>query len=277
MGASMASMAIDSVLALEFFWWFVFVSVLFGLCFALTFGLTLYDPKAKTVLPLLTFSQRVEIADNISSIPIYVMFCILATKATCELWGDVHSRWHGVTMASKHFQLLYVAKVLFHFPVNCIVLQGDPVFHLLMVAHHVTSIACFGSSLITTRMHFWATFDGLCEVTNIFLTSVFTLKWFSAQNSSTHIFANAFFSVGLWMTFLVFRLVLFPVWFYWMYVDISKHPAETWERVTMYELCFYPIVTLFLLMLSILWFVPITKGTLKALGFHDKVAEEKKA
>lgn len=273
----MASMAIDSVLALEIFWWFVFVSVLFGLCFALTFGLTLYDPKEKTVLPLLTLSQRVEIADNISSIPIYVLFCILATMATCELWADVHSRWHGVTMASKHFQLLYVAKVLFHVPVNCIVLQGDPVFHLLMVAHHLTSIACFGSSLIFARMHFWATFDGLCEVTNIFLTFVFTLKWFSAQNSSTHIFANAFFSVSLWMTFLVFRLVLFPVWLCWMYVDISKHPAETWDSVTMYELSFYPMVTFFLLVLSILWFVPVTKGTLKVLGFHDKEEKEKKA
>lgn len=273
----MAPMAIDSVLAWEIFSWFVFVSVLFGLCFALTFGLTFYDPKKKIELPLLTLKQRVEIADNISSIPIYVLFCILATMSVCELWGDVHSRWHGVTMASKHFQLLYVAKVTFHLPVNYIVLQGDPVFHLLMVAHHLTSIACFGGSLITARMHFWATFNGLCEVTNVFLTSVFTLKWFSAQNSSTHIFANAFLSVLLWITFLVFRLVLFPVCLCWLYVDSSKHPAETWDRLTIYELSLYPTVTFFLLVLSIVWFVPVTKGTLKVLGFHDKETGQKEA
>ena len=70
----------------------------------------------------------------------------------------------------------------------------------------------------------------------------------------------------LWAGFVVFRLVLFPVWLYVFYVDLTVNNAPRMaEGATWFELCFYPATMTFLLVLSSLWMVPLTKGLIKAL------------
>ena len=47
---------------------------------------------------------------------------------------------------------------------------------ITVLVHHVLSNVCFLGALFTTRMHFWACLDGICEVTNPPLSLIFFLK-----------------------------------------------------------------------------------------------------
>jgi len=262
---------------LEFFWCSVFVLILFGLCFLLTYGITLYDPKEKTVLQTLTRAQRLEIADIFFSIPVYVVFVVLATVATVELSGDVFSRWQGVTTTSKYFLVLYVTRIVFHFPIQAIVLQNSPLLHLQMIFHHLLTILCCGVALVTYKMHFFGNFLGCCELTTVFLNFLFMLKWLSPQTSVKHFLANFICGLSLWFSFISHRLVLFPLSLWWMYVDVATHPTKTWDVVTNYERYLHPSMALVLLALSTTWFVPITKGVIKGLRSIGGEKVKKKA
>jgi len=120
--------------------------------------------------------------------------------------------------------------------------------------------------LIVGRLHFWASFALCAETTTVFLNVLLVLKWLSPQDSTFHYVANGFSGVMLWVGFILYRLVLFPLWFVYYFWDIINHPVETSEPVTKYELWMYPVVAFVVLVLSIVWFVPITQGLLKALG-----------
>merc|ERR1712107_706239 len=210
-------------------------------------------------------------------VPYYILLCVLATVATVELSGDPLSRWHGVTIASEYFQLLYVIRMVTRLPIQAVVLWNSPIFHFQMCMHHILSIMCFGGGLVTNRMHFWATFDGCCEFTTVFLTLISMMKWFSPQTSAKYLWANFICGLFLWIGFLSHRLVLFTVWLMWFYKDISSHTTMTWDMLTNYERYLYPSVTLFLLLLSSIWFVPVTKGVLKVFGAVGGKKFEKKA
>jgi len=266
-------MEFNTILTLELLACCALVLAAWGACLALTYRMTLHDPKEGNVLGKPTWGQRLEAADLIFSLPFYIVICLLAITASIDLMADVSTRWHGVTFCSKCFQLLYVARMSTHCPIQWIVLKSNPTLRLQMTAHHILSIIAYGGGLCTGRCHFWANLDGCCEFTTVFLNLMYAFKWFGA---ASYVKSQAFVGVMLWGGFIVFRLVLFPVWLWWFHSDITEHPAQTWDQVTVVEKYFYASVTLFLLVISCVWFVPITKGLLKALGV-TKTAKKDKA
>ena len=101
-------------------------------------------------------------------------------------------------------------------------------------------------------------------VTTLFLNCLFLLKTLAPDEK--YAAAKAVSGLLLWAGFVVFRLVLFPVWLYVFYVDLTVNNAPRMaEGATWFELCFYPATMTFLLVLSSLWMVPLTKGLIKAL------------
>ena len=82
-----------------------------------------------------------------------------------------------------------------------------------MIAHHVLSIVAYSGGLSTGRMLFWGNFDGCCEITLIFLTvlQASKLKGGTFRIAGPLLLING---ICLWLSFLVFRIVLFPVWLY---------------------------------------------------------------
>ena len=54
----------------------------------------------------------------------------------------------------------------------------------------------------------------------------------------------------LWITYVPFRIVNFPVWLWVWYSDLKSDPAETSQKCTWFELVFHPAVILLLLYLS---------------------------
>jgi len=266
-------MALDTMLVVDGLICTTIVMAAWGACLALTYCLTLYDSKDGNVLKVLTWAKRLEAADLIFSCPFYILLFILAARAAVDLYGNLESRWHGMTLCSYHFQLLYVARMSTHCPIQWIVLRHDPKLRLQMTAHHFLSIICFGCALVSTRMHFWANLDGCCEFTTVFLNFVFAFKWFSPKDDNLYAIPKAVSGVMLWIGFIIFRLVLFPAWLWGFYADITNHPAQTWDRLTMLERYLYVFVNVFLLVISTIWFIPITKGVMKALGYGPKHKE----
>lgn len=63
-----------------------------------------------------------------------------------------------------------------------------------------------------------------------------------------------------WLSYIPFRLVLFPVWLWWFYNDLSIHGSAI-PTLTNLELYLYPATNVALFVLSVFWFMKITKGS----------------
>ena len=203
--------------------------------------------------------------------PVFALIAWLAFQHTLTSGGTVTSRWEDRSPASTAFLWIYVIRQLISFPFVFVggMKASDKV---LMTIHHVVSIVAFGSGLHTGRMHWFATLDGCCEITTIFLSILLLFRAVSYKGV-----LNTVNGVVLWMTFLVFRLALFPFWLWQFRSDLVAHPAETSAKVNTFELYFYPTTTLLLLAMSTMWFISITKGMLKSVGLLSAGAKEEKA
>ena len=147
-----------------------------------------------------------------------------------------------------------------------------------ILTHHLLSLTAYTFCLFNNgQMVFWGCLDGLCEVTNIHLSILMASKtkggWVAKWMEDTFgalLMVNGFF---LWLTFLVFRMVLFPAWLILFGMDMYVMPLDMWNRLTSFELVFYPAVTLFLFVLSSLWFFRINEGLMKALRAGGDMAK----
>eukprot|EP00939_MAST-03C_sp_MAST-3C-sp1_P002716 g2716.t1 len=132
---------------------------------------------------------------------------------------------------------------------------------LLLLFHHVISGGCFGMGLYFGHMHFFATFGSCCEVSTIFLNFFYMMKNTSWKGGS----AWTINGICLWGSFLVFRMILFPTYLWIMFRDYRENPARTFGSRTWLETVLYPVCSSFIYGLSIMWFVPLTKGLLKTM------------
>jgi hypothetical protein len=208
------------------------------------------------------------LADSLVSLALYPILLLSAIAGVLDLRSTVELRWRGRTFFSTFFQTLYVTRCLLHGGV--LFMQRMSLADLiLMIVHHVLSICCFSGALFTGNMHYWACLNGTCEATNIFLNNVWLFKAVYVKNERlqdylprTHIVNGVF----LWLSYVVFRLLLFPYWIWTWFLDVTDHKALTWDRVSPYERYFYPSVTVFLLLISVMWFTKITQGLVKAVN-----------
>jgi len=153
-----------------------------------------------------------------------------------------------------------------------------------MIGHHVLSIAAYGGGLWTFRMHFWACLDGLCEITNTFLNTLLLSRTKGGDFADRYKAAlGDFLTVNgglLWLSFIIFRLILFPVWLVWLWYDVATMPKQSLASITTIELVFYTSVNVFLLCLSFQWFLKINHLFFKALrgglSSADKAADKDK-
>lgn len=213
------------------------------------------------------------LADTIFSFGFFPFMTWFAMVATWSLHFDVELRWHGKTKESRLFCLLYVTRALMHVFVQC--KQRISSLHFaLMTLHHILSVVCFGGGLLCLSCQYWACFAGCCEMSTIFLNNVYILKEVTVGGKELRQLVPKWLyavnGLGLWISYLIFRMVLFPVWLYTWYKDVQTWPGATWERATFVERYVYPGVLTFIFLLSLYWFVPVTKGLLKALGLMGR-------
>ena len=217
--------------------------------------------------------------------PVLPIMLYTAFSAVGSLGGSLEDRWFGSCEAGFTFIRIYCATQLLAIVVEVygIYLDGGGIGKRLpTMFHHILSLAAFGNlMLVSRRMVFWAALAGVCETTNIFLTVLMLSKtkggpvaaWMSAHLGKL-LMANGFF---LWLSFIVFRIILFPAWLILMAMDLHVMPSAMRAKISTLELTFYPAVTLFLFLISWLWFVRIHAGVLSAIragGDMDKSGYE---
>lgn len=208
------------------------------------------------------------LADTIASIVLYPLLMWHAFRGTYELRHNIESRWFGITDASRLFQVLYVTRSTLH--IGVLFMQRLSRRDLwLMVIHHFLSISAMGGALLLGTCHYWACLNGCCEVTNIFLNNVWLFKEVQVKGLRLKELLPRVYVVNgllLWISYVIFRLLLFSYWLYSWYSDTTSARERTWEKITVYERYYYASVTVFLLAVSTMWFYPITKGLVKAVA-----------
>jgi len=209
-------------------------------------------------------SDVVADADLIFSLPMYSWMSFLACKGTAEVWdAGWEEHWFGSGGNSRQFTLLYAAMNLVHLPITLLKKQSTT-YKALMTFHHILSISCMMTGILLNRMYFWGAFDGICEISTFCLTTLFCLKEFGGSGpvSKMLITING---VSLWLTYLIFRIFLFPTWLYCYVTEVQQNPAQTFESISMFERYMYPVVNVFLFFLSSHWMMQITAGMMKQL------------
>lgn len=207
------------------------------------------------------------LADLLTSIVVFPLLVAAAVACVLNLHQTVTSRWTGVTPETRFFLLLYIARCLVHIPVQFMEKMSQTLL-VGMTVHHVITIFCFGYGLVLGRMHFWACLAGCCEISTVFLNNMCCGKEFRVQDRRLQDMLPKLFAANgicLWLSFLFFRIILFPAWLYYWHQDLMTHPELTWTQSSAVQRRVFPAVIFLLLVLSISWFVPMTKGMRKAV------------
>lgn len=212
--------------------------------------------------------EPISLADTFICGFIYPALVWYTYKGAFGTYHDLDSRWFLATEDTKFFLQLYVSRCIVHCGIQS--LQKMTLLQFcLMTAHHMISITCYTVALVTGRAHFWACLDGCCEISNIFLTMLYYFKDVTIKGKALQTYCPnwvyALNGLGLWLSFLFARLLLFPSWLYFWWKDISDNPEATWDKCNILEKTLHPAATLFLLILSITWFIPVSRGLFKAV------------
>ena len=227
------------------------------------------------VLPAGLKQSRLAVANMWTSIVVAALLGISSTLAVSALYASAADRWFGTTRASHFFLDCYVGHNLLLIVLDLV--EDAPLLTKLpMLAHHLLSCIAYGGGMQTHRMHFYACLDGMCELCNLFLNPFLLTRHKEAdygESLAARLGAGVVMinNLLLWLSFLLFRMLLFPAWLATFAFDIRAMFLRRTavlagqEAITWFEVTFYPAVTLFLLVLSTLWFTKLTKGALKEL------------
>ena len=213
-------------------------------------------------------------ADNLYSICFHTYLGYLAVQACLSLYHSVESRWNGQTSQSHSYILLFVLDNTLHMPMQ-VAKKVTTTKNVTVLGHHILSNLCYVVALYGGHMHFWACLAGISEITNPPLSISFTLKELGCDRGSLkHVYRLALLTVC--MSFLAFRIVLFPFWLYLFARDSLYHSTIVVCTSTVFERSIYVSVILVILALSCKWLVPLTIQLLKALNGAEAAEDDAK-
>ena len=226
------------------------------------------------ILPSSLKTTKLAVANMITSIGVAALISGSALLGVKQTFTSTSDRWFGTTSATHLFLEMYVAHNLLLVVLDCF--EDAPLRSKIpMLAHHLLSCIAYSGGMQTHRMHFFACFDGVCEVCNLFLNPFLLMRHKEGQFGEHFTKRLGGFAMAnnllLWLSFFVFRMLLFPTWLAVFAVDTRSMFVErtsvlaSQDSLTWFELTFYPAVTLFLLFLSSIWFSKLTKGALKEM------------
>lgn len=247
---------------------FVYIPALL-LCYAVTF----FSLRQLTTWRGLKLEK---LAGQLSQYPAFFVLIVTSHLAAFdrEFWTfDWSVRFHNSDHVADMFANFYIATNIVQ-GIGQIQTEKPPLLYQVM-AHHVLSIACYGSGFYFDRFRWWTTLAGCCEFTNLFLLPVFASKeFFPEWREQLWFLWN---SRLLWITFITHRLILFPVWLIWWARDRwMAAQEEEFEDIHWMEGTVYPVTILGLLMLSIIWFIQIDRGLKKQLVVYTEAQKNKK-
>eukprot|EP00039_Didymoeca_costata_P001696 m.54342 g.54342 ORF g.54342 m.54342 type:complete len:293 (+) comp10919_c1_seq2:466-1344(+) len=235
---------------------FTWASIVLGLSFAFVCS---WLPKQNTHPPT-TETNLLANADNVWSLLVYPTLSVLSIINTKATYGSEPDHLGLVTPASHWFLIIYSSLSIIHIPIS---LLKEPkgkmtAYKYQMMMHHFLSLGTYVSVLYIGTLHFYSVAYGLCEICTMFLSNIFVLKMFQFPMP-----IQALNGILLWLSFVVFRILLFP---YVYYLYASERAANLEKANTNIMLHVLNSATAFMLMiLSLYWFIAITKGMIKTV------------
>lgn len=219
-------------------------------------------------------------ADAIYGVVYYPALVILAFDTVFQLGGSVSGRWMATTSSSWYLGRLLVSRMIIHVPYLFLKMRpADRQMRPLYMVHHAIVIVVYGAGVLREKAHYWGALSALCETTNIFCTIIEIFACCENPKEARQTWWTLYWwnSLGFGLTYCAFRLVLFPVMFYWFLRDLMVFPDNTWQVMGPVELYIYPFAVLLIFVLSVMWAGPVIKGTQKTVfGVGLKKVEEKK-
>ena len=154
-----------------------------------------------------------------------------------------------------------------------------------MILHHGISIGAYSLSMYTRRFGFSCCFAALCEVTNFPLCILYITK---TKGGGVKEWMEKTFGILLsvnggilWITFVIFRMILFPYInykFIALCLDLKTNYPERWSNVWWFEIIFHLTTVTLLFVMSSYWFYKIHIGIVKILkGMKASDAAPEKA
>ncbi|GMI36804.1 hypothetical protein TrCOL_g6993 [Triparma columacea] len=230
--------------------------------FALTTGILHLTTSLKGI-PL----QR--IAGYISQYPFFIAMVYYAHAGTLDLlYEGAKERAFQSSKSGDTFCYIYIASNIVA-ALGQIQTESGALLIQLMI-HHALSITCFSLGFAFDRFRFWTAFAGCCEMTNLFLVPLFLTK------ELPHLKQQAWYKFDctlLWITFVSHRFVLFPCWLYLWIKDQDELQIKDMNPLESY---LYAGTIAGLLILSLVWFVQIHRGTVNAWWPDTYVKKGKK-
>ena len=227
-------------------------------------------------------TDRASSSDNLWSIVFHSYITCLAVAGAWELGFTPSDRWGGRSVIGKLAGVLICADNLCQLPVQFA--KKVPLSKSWTVlVHHVAQTGTFLLGLHTGRCHFWGILATVSEGTNPPISVVFTLKECNLDATSARSPSSSFYmlaSTVCWLSFVAFRMLLYPSWLLAFASDLLLYPAISFDRTSGVELILYPCVMALMFYLSVLWFKPLTEGTRKVwrewneLSACDSVARD---
>jgi len=147
--------------------------------------------------------------DCIFGILYYPALVYLAFDSTYSLGGDVDARWSGTTPSSELLGRLLVSRMLVHAPY--LFLKRDPTYRGLYLFHHALVAVNYGAGLVLAKSQFWGSAAALCEASNVFLNFQELANAFPDTAEATPTWAGRLNDRCFFWSYVVFRLVLFPL------------------------------------------------------------------
>eukprot|EP00935_MAST-01C_sp_MAST-1C-sp1_P001921 g1921.t1 len=208
-------------------------------------------PKKNVEVTSATMSPQVLFAQTVNCMVWSAVFFSFYAVGLNEVAWSPEARWKGRSEWIEWGLLFHCAYSVYEESIY--IYFGKP---LEMHIHHFVVLYNFLLTLCCGQMQFWAAWDGTVEVTNIPLSLLQICQTMGVP-------VPTLVGVMLFVTFLVFRVVGMGCWLYFFYFDVVHCD---WSAVP--GLLIWGVVpsTLFLWVLSNMWFYKITRGMLKMLG-----------
>lgn len=229
-----------------------------------TFTVTYFLVPSLPITPKPTPQTRMSDTDNMWSIVVYPLLAYLATYHTVACYNKriEESREHFfgmITPESYWFLVIYSALSFLHLPVVFLKKSGTKSYKVQMLMHHSMTFLTYTTVLREGRLHFYSTAFGMCEICTIFLNNIYLFKMFKAPKP-----IQAVNGIGLWVSFIVFRIASFPYILSQYYYSLEEH-AEERAQVSTFSHYLNMTTGAMLLVLSCWWFISITKGMIKTV------------
>lgn len=209
------------------------------------------------------FTRDLELTQLLWWYPFVFILVYYAGIAAYTLGATVDSRWLGTCDESYAFLRLYVAAQCAMIPIEGLVDQ--PLSKkAMMITHHGVSVLAFVYGIHARTNHWFGAMSGLSEVSTIFLEGLLVARHraFKGRLPASFLTVNG---AGLWLSFVLFRIILFPTVILIFVLDATFYTDRSWNKATgPFKFFIIPSI-LVMFALSLSWFTKIHKG------FMDKV------